>query len=72
MDFLDQEFDYVITVCDRARQTCPVFPGEYEKIHWDLEDPASVNGSEVKKLEAFRKARDQIRENITMFLEALD
>ena len=72
MKFLDQEFDYVITVCDRAKLTCPVFPGEYEKIHWDLKDPDSVTGSETEKLEAFRKARNQIQANITRFFKSLD
>src|SRR3989338_6148905 len=40
MEFIDQNFDYVVTVCGNAQKTCPVFPGEHEKIHWDLEDPA--------------------------------
>ena len=72
MEFLDQEFDYVITVCDRAKQTCPVFPGKYEKIHWDMKDPDSVTSSGTEKLEAFRKARNQIQANITMFVKSLD
>jgi len=53
-EFLSQQFDYVITVCDNARQTCPVFPGKYEKLYWNLEDPAQAQGSEDEKLLIFR------------------
>jgi len=63
-EFLGQQFDYVVTVCDYAKQTCPVFPGKYEKIHWNLEDPAQAQGTEEEKLLIFRKVRDQIKENI--------
>ena len=67
-EFIGQKFDYVITVCDNARQTCPVFPGKYEKIHWSLEDPAQAQGAEEEKLRIFRKARNQIKESILKFL----
>lgn len=67
-EFLNQQFDYVVTVCDYARQTCPVFPGKYEKIYWNLEDPAEVQGTEDEKLLIFRKVRNQIKENILKFL----
>jgi len=67
-EFLSQQFDYVVTVCDYARQTCPVFPGKYEKIHWNLEDPAEVQGTEDEKLPIFRKVRNQIKEKILKFL----
>ena len=63
-EFLDKEFDYVITVCDNVRQTCPFFPGNHELLHWSLEDPAIALGSEKERLLVFRKVRDQIRENI--------
>lgn len=69
-EFLGQNFDYVITVCDNVKQTCPVFPGKYQKIHWDLEDPAQAQGTEEEKLKVFRKIRDQIKENILDFLKA--
>jgi arsenate reductase len=69
MEFLGQQFDYVITVCDNAKKTCPVFPGKYEKIHWDLEDPAEATGTEAERLIVFRKVRDQIKDNIADFLK---
>jgi arsenate reductase len=55
-------------VCDNAKQTCPVFPGKYEKIHWDLEDPAEAQGNEEERLAVLRKIRDQIKECILDFL----
>jgi len=69
MEFIGENFDYVITVCDNAKQTCPVFPGNYEKVHWDLEDPAIAQGAEEEKLEIFRKTRDKIKEFILDFLK---
>ena len=68
MEFIKQDFDYVITVCDNAQKTCPVFPGEHEKIHWDLEDPAAAEGSEKERLIVFRKIRDQIKNKISNFI----
>ena len=62
--FLGQQFDYVITVCDNAKQTCPVFPGKYKKIHWNLEDPARTQGTKEEKLITFRKIRDIIKQKI--------
>jgi arsenate reductase len=68
-EFIGQKFDYVITVCDNAKQTCPMFPGNSQKIHWNLDDPAEIEGAEEKKLIIFKKVRDQIRENISKFLK---
>jgi len=68
MEFIDQNFDYVITVCGNAQKTCPVFLGEHEKIHWDIEDPAAIEGPEEDRLSVFRKIRDRIKENIDEFL----
>jgi arsenate reductase (thioredoxin) len=70
MEFIDQSFDYVVTVCGNAQKTCPVFPGEHEKIHWDMEDPAEAKGSEEEKLVVFRKVRDEIKNNILDFIKA--
>jgi len=57
-EFIDKPFDFVISVCDRARQVCPAFPGKYEKIHWSIEDPGTVEGTDDEKLKAFRGIRD--------------
>lgn len=68
-EFLGQPFDYVITVCDRARQSCPVFPGEHNTLHWGLEDPAEVDGSDSEKLEAFRRTRMEVATRVRPFVE---
>jgi len=67
--FIGQKFDYVVTVCDNAKQICPIFPGNSQKIHWDVDDPAEIEGAEEKKLIIFRKVRDQIKEYILQFLK---
>ena len=68
-EFSGKEFDYVITVCDNARQSCPFLPGKYKLLHWDLEDPASAEGELLKdRLKVFRKIRDQIRGEIEKLL----
>ena len=72
MEFIDQSFDYVITVCGNAQKTCPVFPGEHEKIHWDLEDPAEAQGSEEKRAAIFRRIRDEIEQRIKDWIKRLD
>ncbi len=63
-EFLGQDFDYVITVCDSAKKTCPVFSGTHKKVHWNLEDPAKAQGNEEERLKVFRDVRDQIKERI--------
>jgi arsenate reductase len=67
-EFLGQQFNYVVTVCDNAKQICPVFPGTYSKMHWNLEDPAEVQGTEEEKLYVFRKVRDEIKGKIKTFI----
>lgn len=59
-EFRDAAFDYVVTVCDRARETCPFFPGAKELIHKGFNDPAEVNGSPTVVRAAFRNTRDEI------------
>ena len=60
--FDGKSFDYVVTLCDRARGSCPFFAGAREYVHKGFEDPAAAVGSEEKSLAAFRRVRDQIRE----------
>jgi arsenate reductase (thioredoxin) len=67
-EFLGQTFDYVITVCDEARQACPVFPGVHESLHWGYEDPALAEGSEEERLVVFRRVFVQLSERIGTFL----
>ena len=62
--FLELSFDIVITVCDNAKQTCPVFPGVKETLHWSLEDPAAFQGSDEEIRTEFRKTRDTIEKLI--------
>jgi len=68
-EFLGQPFDYVITVCDRARQSCPVFPGNHNSMHWGLDDPAEVEGTDERKLEAFRRTRTEVATRLRPFVE---
>jgi arsenate reductase len=66
--FFNQSFDWLITVCDNARQNCPVFPGVDQTAHWGVDDPAEVTGNEARRLEAFRQARDDLRNRIRLFI----
>jgi arsenate reductase len=70
-EFDGQQFDYVITVCDNARETCPVFFGKAEKLHHDFDDPAAVTGSEEERLAAFRRVRDQLRTYLQDFVNRI-
>lgn len=66
-EFVGQEFAYVITVCDNAKESCPVFPGRTQRVHWSFEDPAAVQGPTDQRLEEFRRIRDEIRNHIEKF-----
>ncbi len=66
-EFEGQSFDYVVTVCDNARDNCPIFPGSAQRIHWSLEDPATVQGTEEERLAVFRNIRDQLYERVKGF-----
>jgi arsenate reductase len=67
-EYLGQRFDYVITVCDEARQVCPVFPGVHESLHWGYEDPAAAEGTEDERIAVFRKVFTQMGERINQFV----
>lgn len=66
--YIGQNFDYIITVCDNAEERCPFFPGQAERIHWSFEDPAAATGSDEEILTVFRMVRDQIRDKIKGFV----
>lgn len=67
-EYLDQSFDYVITVCGNAEETCPSFQGKVgQRLHIGFEDPAAVTGSDAEVLNAFRRIRDEIRERLEAF-----
>ena len=66
-EFLDTSFDYVITVCDHAAQSCPTFSGSGKRIHWSVKDPVAF-GDDEAQLEAFRVARDDLKSRIQDFV----
>lgn len=59
-EFINDDFDYVITVCDRASESCPVFPGGPQRVHWSFTDPSAAEGSEEQRYRAFARVRDEI------------
>jgi len=67
-EFTGQQFDYIITVCDNARENCPIFPGNAERIHWSFDDPAAVQGDDQTRLAAFRRVRYEIRDRLDEFI----
>jgi arsenate reductase len=66
--YLDQPWDYVITVCDSANEACPHFPGGIHRLHWSFPDPARADGTVEERLAAFRAVRDAIRQRLTDLL----
>jgi len=68
-EFLGEPFDYVITVCDRARETCPVFPGSTNTLHWGLDDPSAVEGTDEERLDAFRRTLVDLTARLRPFIE---
>lgn len=69
-EFLKEEFDYIITLCDHAAITCPNFPGQGERVAWSFEDPAAAIGTIEERLLVFRKVRDEIKTKIEVFLKS--
>lgn len=67
-EFLNGRFDYVITVCDRAKESCPVFPSSVALLHWSFDDPAASVGTEVEREKVFHRVRDEIQGQIRTFL----
>ena len=67
-EYLDRQFDHVVTVCDDARQVCPVFPGTHASLHWSLEDPAAVAGTDEERMAAFRSVAASLSERIDAFV----
>ena len=67
--FRGDRFDYVITVCDRARATCPVFPGSTNTMHWGLDDPSEIQGTDEEKLAAFRRTETEVSARLRPFIE---
>ena len=69
LDVFDgQNFDYLITVCDNAREACPAYSGAAQQLHWSFDDPAHAPGTEEEKLRIFRRVRNEIRHHIQQFL----
>lgn len=66
--FLGERFDYVITVCDRARATCPVFPGGSETLHWGIDDPVEAEGTDAERRAAFERALVELSGRVRAFL----
>ncbi len=62
--YLDDSFDFIITVCDKARDRCPNFPGDNERIHWGFADPAQAGGTPAEQLLSFRRVRNEIRDRL--------
>ncbi len=71
-EFSGQPFDYVITVCDSARESCPVFFGKAERLHLDFDDPAACNGSEAERLAVFRRVAGELRTYLKEFARRAD
>lgn len=67
-EFVEEKFDFVITLCDHAAESCPIFFGGVQRIHMGFPNPAAVSGSQEERLAAFRKVRDQIRTQLVEFL----
>ena len=68
-EFKDVKFDFVVTVCDNARETCPLWPGQPIVAHWSSPDPAAVEGTDAEKYRAFKEVAFQINRRLQLFTE---
>jgi arsenate reductase (thioredoxin) len=68
--FLDEPWDHVITVCDSANESCPVFPRAARRLHWSFEDPSRATGTDDEQLQVFRRIRDEIAARIRAWIAA--
>lgn len=68
--YLGEPFEWVVTVCDRARESCPIFPGADKGAHWGFDDPAEAQGTQEQRLRVFRRVRDEINARVKMFVLA--
>jgi arsenate reductase len=69
--FLAERFDYVITLCDSAKESCPVMADAQEQLHWNLPDPAAAAGSDEEKMQAFRRVREDLTRRIDSLLAGI-
>ena len=67
--FLREPWDYVVTVCEGANETCPVFPGAATRLHWSFDDPSGARGTEPERLAVFRRVRDEVKGRIEAWLD---
>ena len=68
--FMGDSFSWLITVCDQAKESCPTVPGVRQQAHWSIDDPSGIEGDEATRLDAFREARDRLRDRVHMFMLA--
>jgi arsenate reductase len=68
--FLNEDFDYIVTLCDHTAMSCPTFPGQAKRLHWSLEDPAAAVGTIEQRPIVFRKIRDEIKTKIEELLRS--
>ena len=67
---MGDSFSWLITVCDQAKESCPTVPGVRQQAHWSIDDPSGIEGDEATRLDAFREARDRLRDRVHMFMLA--
>ena len=70
-EFTGEKFDYVVTVCDRAKETCPIFPGARTVLHWSFDDPAGAQGSHDERKAVFQRVRDEIADRVRGLLDSI-